>query len=138
MFFQVVVLGGETVNAGCNRSEAVGDVEIYANGHSPVSKWVVEERIPANRFRFIGASHKEQILLFGGQGSWTLDLDGNGNPGYPILSTTVRYQIPGSTTIAAATTVAAATTKNTDSGAAVIRGSGLVTLAVAWCFAWTV
>jgi len=94
----LVVLAGETVNTGCNTSIPVDDVEVYARGRADDSAWVVEEAIPDNRFRFLGMAYKDELLLFGGQGKWVADVDGQGSPGYPILNTTYRYRIPEAAT----------------------------------------
>lgn len=97
------VIAGETkAENGCDAenyipgtSIPVSDVERFdvndlmnQNGDGA---WYYEEEIPANRFRFVAASHgaKDTIYLFGGQGG--LVTPESGDPYHPIHNTTMLY-----------------------------------------------
>ena len=57
------VIGGETKDSQGN-AVPVKDVEVY----DPVTNtWQDEGDIPSERFRFMAASHKNKIFIFGGQ-----------------------------------------------------------------------
>lgn len=93
----IFVIGGETVNDECSRSVPVSDVERLDAGtvsstgtEAYTSKWEFEEDVPSTRFRFVGASYKRSIFLFGGQATYTDNLDGQ-NGGFPIENTTMLY-----------------------------------------------
>lgn len=101
----VFAVGGEQKQTGdvtCTYSVPVKDVERYLNLNSDANDvngtWLVEESIPANIFRFSGATYNSSsvvggnsesssaIYLFGGQG--TFDADKNI---FPIRNSTIIY-----------------------------------------------
>lgn len=86
-------IAGETKDSNCNdttyapgTSIPVNDVERLKNIDGD---WGYEEDIPDKRFRFIAASYKDAIYLFGGQG--TLESPEGEIPFYPVLNTTILY-----------------------------------------------
>lgn len=111
----IFAIAGETPNADCSKAVPVTDVERLDAGNASApyaGEWVVEQSIPSNRFRFIGATAGSTIYLFGGQGPWVDNIDGNGNGGFPVLNTTMTYSpslLPnGASRLAAIDGVAAA------------------------------
>lgn len=83
----VFAIAGETTEASCSSSSSVSipvnDVErLTAQG------WLVEDGIPSDRFRFVGAAFGRTIYLFGGQGTLNTDTS---PPTHHVLSTTTRY-----------------------------------------------
>jgi len=101
----VFAIAGETVNDKCSRSIPVPDVERLdagdgggggGGGGGSTSAgyngdWIIEQNVPSDRFRFVAASFGTSIFLFGGQGAWEDDLDGEGNGGFPIHNTAMLY-----------------------------------------------
>lgn len=132
----IFAIAGETVNEGCTRSVPVTDVERLDVGDGSAAAyagaWVVEQELPADRFRFGGASHDRAVYLFGGQGAWTDNLDGNGNGGFPVIATTMVYRSVSQSTAPASTAPASTTPGSDDSSASRTTGSlGSVLVAVA-------
>jgi len=92
----VFAIAGETVNNMCSRSIPVPDVERLDagdgdGGHNYTADWVVEQEIGHDRFRFVATSFGTSIFLFGGQGAWTENIDGEGHGGFPIHDTALLY-----------------------------------------------
>jgi hypothetical protein len=95
---EMFAVAGETKDATCNAttyapgvSIPVADVERFdAAGSMGVvnasGEWNVEEAVPGKRFRFVAASYKDAIYLFGGQGTFDPV-----NQTYPVLQTTMLY-----------------------------------------------
>eukprot|EP00040_Diaphanoeca_grandis_P022320 m.119652 g.119652 ORF g.119652 m.119652 type:complete len:404 (+) comp28751_c2_seq1:236-1447(+) len=116
----VFAIGGETVNTGCNRSIARTDVERLDVGnltHPYAGSWVLETEVPANRFRFVGASYQRSIYLFGGQLAWVDNLDGQGNGGFPVSNTTMVYRPNDFTTTTSTSSPTTSPTLDSNSGA---------------------
>eukprot|EP00457_Paulinella_chromatophora_P009684 gb/GEZN01009755.1/.p1 GENE.gb/GEZN01009755.1/~~gb/GEZN01009755.1/.p1 ORF type:complete len:381 (+),score=15.83 gb/GEZN01009755.1/:65-1207(+) len=91
---QMLVIAGETVSVGCNRSIPVTNVERFIKGANETTSpgsWIVETSIPDSRFRFVAGSYGNTIFLFGGQGRWTENLNGSGMGGFPIIRTVTTY-----------------------------------------------
>ena len=88
-------IAGETKDTDCNSttffpgtSIPVTDVERF-DSKGPLGKWVVEENVPAGRFRFVAASYQHRIYLFGGQGP--LNTTTKPDPTHHVLKTTMLY-----------------------------------------------
>jgi hypothetical protein len=84
-------IAGETKDSTCaganpGNSIPVSDVERLDQAGSTLGSWIVEENVPANRFRFIGASYGDEIFLFGGQGPLNAT-----SREHPVLKTTMLY-----------------------------------------------
>jgi len=94
----IFAIAGETKDDSCDysifapgTSIVVSDVERY--GDTALS-WEIEEDVPTERFRFVGASFDEQIFLFGGQAAHTESLEtvnGTTERVHAILDTTMLY-----------------------------------------------
>lgn len=90
---KVFVIGGETnFDVACSRSAPIDDVESLAPGTTGrfTGSWSVEEPVPSNRFRFVGATVGGSIYLFGGQGDFIANMDGV-NGGFPVHNDVMRY-----------------------------------------------
>lgn len=93
---ELFVIAGETKDDSCDysifnpgESIPVSDVERFVQGTTTTSSfWVVEEEVPNERFRFVGASYNGKIYLFGGQSELVADAT---VPYYAILDTTMLY-----------------------------------------------
>lgn len=91
----IFAIGGEAKSSSdptCTNSVPVKNVERYANGASNYS-WVVEENIPVDIFRFVGATYNTSntlyssaIYLFGGQGTYNAETQK-----FPVLNSTLVY-----------------------------------------------
>jgi hypothetical protein len=86
-------IAGETKDTDCNSSSYLPGTSIPVNDVERLDKvdgvWQYEEDIPADRFRFVAASYKDAIYLFGGQGN--LITPETGTPYYHVLNTTMLY-----------------------------------------------
>jgi hypothetical protein len=92
-------IAGETKDPlTCNSTSYIPGVSIPVKDVERLEKiddlsWNYEEDIPDNRFRFVAASYKDAIYLFGGQGdliqpsSSSIDT----TPYYPVQNTTMLY-----------------------------------------------
>lgn len=89
----IFAVGGEqkdSSDATCTYSVPVKDVERYLFSNA---SWVIEESIPSNIFRFVGATYNSSnslydsaIYLFGGQGTYDADA-----MSFPVRNSTLVY-----------------------------------------------
>jgi hypothetical protein len=86
-------IAGETKDSDCNSSLYVPGTSIPVDDVERLDQvdgeWEFEENIPADRFRFVAASYKDAIYLFGGQGK--IVTPETGTPYYHVLNTTMLY-----------------------------------------------
>lgn len=89
----IFAVGGEQKDASdatCTHSVPVKDVERYLYSNT---SWVIEESIPSNIFRFVGATYNSSnslydsaIYLFGGQGTYN-----DGTMSFSVRNSTLVY-----------------------------------------------
>lgn len=86
-------VAGETKDHTCDSTSYLPGISIPVNDVERLEKidgtWNYEENIPNNRFRFVAASYKDAIYLFGGQGD--LITENTDTPYHQVLNTTMLY-----------------------------------------------